>query len=77
MEVFNHDLESLFQQLGLPSDSDSICDFIRKHKLNEEENICTASFWSASQIQFLEEAKLQDADWVEHIDTLDSLLRIN
>ncbi|KXF81051.1 DUF2789 family protein [Enterovibrio coralii] len=75
MEVFNHNLESLFQQLGLPSDKTSIDDFIGRHALEPGENLTAASFWSTSQKQFLEEAKLQDADWVEQIDILDTLLR--
>lgn len=75
MEVFNHNLETLFQQLGLPSDNASIVDYLHHHHLNDGENIINASFWTTGQRQFLEEAKLQDADWVEQIDTLDNLLR--
>ncbi|WP_325891860.1 DUF2789 domain-containing protein [Grimontia sp. NTOU-MAR1] len=75
MEVFNHNLENLFQQLGLPSDSEAITTFIANHHLEAGESLTSAGFWSASQKQFLEEAKLQDADWVEQIDTLDTLLR--
>ncbi|EOD81089.1 hypothetical protein D515_04583 [Grimontia indica] len=75
MEVFNHNLENLFQQLGLPSDREAINSFIADHHLESGENLTSAAFWSASQKQFLEEAKLQDADWVEQIDTLDTLLR--
>lgn len=75
MEIFNHDLESLFQQLGLASDKKGILNFIRQHQLKNNENITSAPFWSQSQRQFLEESKLQDADWVEQIDTLDNLLR--
>ncbi|MDD1783772.1 DUF2789 domain-containing protein [Enterovibrio sp. ZSDZ35] len=75
MEVFNHNLESLFQQLGLPSDKSSIDTFIDTHALEDGDDLTQASFWSVSQKQFLTEAKLQDADWVEQIDMLDTLLR--
>ncbi|WP_028024356.1 DUF2789 family protein [Enterovibrio calviensis] len=75
MEVFTHDLEHLFQQLGLPSDAADIRSFIEEHSLSDEENLLTATFWTTSQRQFLEEAKSQDADWVEQIDILDTLLR--
>ncbi|PKF51484.1 DUF2789 family protein [Enterovibrio nigricans] len=75
MEVFNHNLESLFQQLGLPSEKASIEAFVIQHSLKEGESLTSATFWTTSQKQFLEEAKLQDADWVEQIDLLDTLLR--
>ncbi len=75
MEVFTHNLESLFQQLGLPSDGDAISSFIADHPLTEDQSLISAVFWTVSQRQFLEEAQLQDADWTEQIDTLDTLLR--
>ena len=75
MEVFTHNLESLFQQLGLPSDGEAISSFIADHPLTEGQALTSAEFWSVSQRQFLEEAQLQDADWTEQIDTLDTLLR--
>ncbi|MGF1708276.1 DUF2789 family protein [Enterovibrio baiacu] len=75
MEVFTHNLESLFQQLGLPSDGEAISSFIADHPLTEGQALASAEFWSVSQRQFLEEAQLQDADWTEQIDTLDTLLR--
>lgn len=75
MEIFNHNLEMLFQQLGLPSDKKAILTFIKKHTLNDTENLASARFWTNSQRQFLEEGKLQDADWIEQIDSLDNLLR--
>ncbi len=75
MEVFKHNLESLFQQLGLPSEGDAISSFIADHPLKEGQALISAEFWTISQRQFLEEAQLQDADWTEQIDTLDTLLR--
>ncbi|OEE68304.1 hypothetical protein A1OO_21520 [Enterovibrio norvegicus FF-33] len=75
MEVFDHNLAHLFLQLGLPEDDAAIRDFINKHSLSDSESLPAAAFWTTSQRQFLEEAKSQDADWVEQIDTLDTLLR--
>ncbi|MBV7300061.1 DUF2789 domain-containing protein [Enterovibrio paralichthyis] len=75
MEVFNHDLENLFKQLGLAADSQAINTFIANHHLSDDESLAQAAFWSPSQRQFLEEAMHQDADWAEHIDILDTLLR--
>ena len=74
MECFNHSLETLFQQLGLPSDRQSINTFINQHKLPESEYLLNAPFWTASQKQFLSEAYEQDADWAEQIDILAALL---
>lgn len=75
MEVFNHNLKSLFEQLGLASDNDAIINFINQHPLNHNDILIQAHFWTPSQRQFLEEAISQDADWTEQIDTLDILLR--
>ncbi|MDD1795232.1 DUF2789 domain-containing protein [Enterovibrio makurazakiensis] len=75
MEVFEHDLEHLFQQLGLSSDAADIRKFIEEHGLSDDDNLLTATFWTTSQRQFLDEAKSQDADWAEQIDILDTLLR--
>ncbi len=75
MEIFIHNLESLFQQLGLPSSHDDIARFVATHHLQNNQDIISAEFWNLSQKQFLQEAKLQDADWVEQIDLLDSLIR--
>ncbi len=76
MECFAHSLKTLFQQLGLASDREAIADFIENHTLSDTQDISTASFWTPSQQQFLREAYEEDADWVEQIDTLDTLLRL-
>ncbi len=75
MEIFIHNLESLFQQLSLPSSYDDIARFVTTHHLQNNQDIISAEFWNLSQKQFLQEAKQQDADWVEQIDLLDSLIR--
>ncbi|MFD2179273.1 DUF2789 family protein [Veronia pacifica] len=75
MEVFKHNLENLFSQLGLASDSESIEHFLSEHSLSASTPLQEAAFWSLSQKQFLSEALLQDADWSEQIDLLDARLR--
>ncbi|RXJ72518.1 hypothetical protein CS022_15130 [Veronia nyctiphanis] len=75
MEVFKHDLENLFSQLGLASDKDSIELFLSEHSVPASTSLQDATFWTQSQQQFLREALLQDADWSEQIDLLDSRLR--
>ncbi|MFH0256723.1 DUF2789 domain-containing protein [Vibrio rumoiensis] len=77
MEMHRHSLESLFEQLGLPSSADDINRFIHQHssQLDHSQPIHRASFWTTSQSEFLKEAKKEDADWVEVVDQLDALLR--
>lgn len=75
MEIFDHNLHQLFEQMGLSSDPDSIQQFLTNHKLSKHEDIHQADFWNESQKAFLQEARSQDADWVEQVDLLDCLLR--
>lgn len=74
MEMHNHPLPSLFDQLGLGSTELEINSFITKHApiFGELEN---AKFWNVSQSSFLKQAKDEDADWSEIVDQLDALLR--
>ncbi len=71
-----HTLSDLFKQLGLPSDPQSIADFIARH-----EGACRdcalphAPIWTESQKNFLCEAIAEDADWALPAETLSSLLR--
>ena len=75
METHEHDMVTLFQQLGLPSSEDDIQSFIEEHRLNAETNIFDASFWTPSQAKFLREQIKADADWAVVIDTLNTSLR--
>lgn len=77
MEIHKQTLESLFKQLGLPSSAEDIKAFIQQHssQLDHSQPIHRASFWTASQSEFIKEAKKEDADWVEVVDQLDALLR--
>ena len=71
-----HDLPELFKQLGLPNDPASIDAFIIRHRpLPMEKRLWEADFWNPAQAGFIEQAYIEDADWVEIIDRLDSLLR--
>jgi len=74
MEMFNHSLGHLFDQIGLPSTPSAIEAFIESHQLATEEHLEEAPFWNASQLQFFQEARYQDAVWVELVDELDTLL---
>lgn len=76
MESPDHNLEELFSQLGLENQQADIEAFISQHsplKLN-----CLlhqADFWNTSQANFLKEAVEDDADWVDAVNHLDTLLR--
>ncbi|MGB2079408.1 MAG: DUF2789 family protein [Vibrio sp.] len=77
MEMHHHTMQSLFAQLGLNDSQQGIQQFIDTHKnqLGKQE-LHQASFWNNSQAQFLEQAKLNDADWAEVVDQLDAMLRM-
>jgi len=75
MESSTHCISSLFDQLGLPSDSISIESFIRMHSpLATYVLLSEAPFWTTTQAAFLREETLNDADWAEVIDQLNARL---
>ncbi|WP_337841022.1 DUF2789 domain-containing protein [Rheinheimera sp.] len=75
MHQINHDLPSLFAQLGLDNSEQSMRNFIEHHKLAPDLAIERAPFWDQSQAAFLAEQLKADADWSEIIDELSVLLR--
>ncbi|MEX2474660.1 DUF2789 domain-containing protein [Marinobacter sp.] len=76
MDTSKHTLSTLFEQLGLASDSAAIENFITRYSpLPSSIAIQDAPFWSASQAQFLEEGLEEDSDWAEIIDELDAQMR--
>lgn len=76
MEPPIHDLPELFEQLGLPNDPASMDDFIARHRpIPMNQRIWEANFWNPAQAEFLEQAIIEDADWVEVVDQLNNLLR--
>lgn len=76
MDRSQHTLNTLFDQLGLPSENAEIERFITMHRpLPAEVRLQDAALWDASQSRFLEEGLEDDSDWAEIIDELDALLR--
>ena len=76
MELSNHSMSDLFDQLGLPSEPAEIDRFIAQHRpLPEATRLPDASFWSPVQAQFLHEEWREDADWAELVDQLNLALR--
>lgn len=77
MDTAAHDLNTLFDQLGLASSDPDIEDFIHQHggTLTDSMHLHQAPFWNESQAKFLAEAIREDAEWAETVDTLSALLR--
>jgi hypothetical protein len=75
MDTTTPTLETLFDQLGLPSDQDSIEAFVAKNgPLPEGVKLSEASFWSDSQARFLKEQLIEDDSWAPAVDDLNALL---
>jgi hypothetical protein len=76
MDTNVHTLQTLFDQLGLPSSELAVESFISQHKpLSNDVYLTKANFWSTSQRDFLEESLCEDSDWAEVVDQLNALLR--
>ena len=77
MDSLMHTMSNLFDQLGLPSDEASISQFLATHSpLPHGLPLADAAFWTDSQKAFLRDEILNDADWAEVIDMLNSALHL-
>ncbi|UZE21655.1 DUF2789 domain-containing protein [Pseudomonas sp. B21-056] len=70
MEQPSHELKTLFDQLGLPSDEKAIDDFIVAHPLDPETKLVEADFWSDQQKDLLREWLLADGEEAVLVDQL-------
>lgn len=69
-------MNTLFGQLGLPSDEQSIENFIERNQgLADAVRLENAPFWTSAQSAFIQNSLDEDAEWAEVIDQLDSRLR--
>ncbi|CAM2758856.1 DUF2789 domain-containing protein [Vibrio mytili] len=76
MEMHQHGMSDLFEQLGLGSSPEEIKDFVNHHRHQRDSVVLhEASFWTRSQAAFLKQAIDEDADWAELVDQLDVMLR--
>lgn len=75
MDTSKHNLYTLFEQLGLPSDDASIERFARHYRFQNGQNLYQAQFWTEAQASFLRDAYEQDAEWASALDELNSLIR--
>lgn len=74
MESTFHSLENLFLQLGLANDPSAIDAFISQNKLNSDQALEDAAFWTPAQSAFIRECLSEDSDWAEVVDQLNALL---
>ncbi|MEH6625806.1 MAG: DUF2789 domain-containing protein [Motiliproteus sp.] len=75
MDTSNHNINTLFDQLGLPSADQDIETFIRAHRTETGlDPLEGARFWSPSQARFIQQALSDDSDWSEVVDELNVLL---
>jgi hypothetical protein len=66
---------TLFEQLGLPSDPESIASFLKQHTpIAEGIHVYEAPFWSPQQAMMLKEKLKCDDDWAIVVDQLNAAL---
>jgi hypothetical protein len=70
MEQPSHDLKTLFDQLGLPSEGKDIDEFIVAHPLDPNTKLVDAPFWSDQQRDLLREWLLADGEEAVLVDQL-------
>ncbi len=76
MNSNHHRFTELFLQLGLPSDANGIKRFLDAHSpLGPSIRLENAPFWTNAQSTMLKEEILNDADWAEVVDQLNTALR--
>ena len=74
MELTTPTLATLFEQLGLASDDESIDAFVAAHSLPDDVKLIDADFWTPQQARFLTEELRVDAEWAPVVDELNALL---
>ena len=70
MELPAHDLKTLFDQLGLPSEGNAIDTFIEEHQLDADTKLTEAAFWEPHQAALLKEWMMADGEEVMVVDEL-------
>ena len=76
MDTTTPTLQTLFDQLGLPSDAADIDQFVAQNRpVPQEMALPDAPFWTPAQSQFLREEWKDDAEWIPVVDQLNVLLR--
>ena len=71
IESTGHSMANLFAQLGLPSETNEVQQFIvTNRRLSTDILLADAPFWTSAQSVFLKEEILMDADWAAVIEQL-------
>jgi hypothetical protein len=75
MELGIHTMSDLFEQLGLPSDEESMTTFIATHRTTAVNfTLPDVAIWTPAQAKFLREAIAADADWAIPAEQLSQAL---
>ena len=75
MQLPQHSITALFDQLGLESSDEAIEQFIKTTgPLPADQPLYQADCWNASQSAFLKNMIDEDADWAEVVDQLNARL---
>lgn len=75
MDTSTHSMSTLFEQLGLPSDNQSIESFIAHHQMRDAtQALQDLECWTPSQARFIAESLAEDSDWAEVVDELNTRL---
>lgn len=74
MDIGLHDLAELVGQLGLENDEQIINRFIESRQVSSDITFLEAPFWNPSQVELLQQAFTDDAEWAEAADVLATLL---
>lgn len=75
MDATFHRFTELFAQLGLPTSPEGIAQFLKQHRLPPNIALADAPFWNPAQAALLREQWLQDGDWADVVDHLNTALR--
>lgn len=76
MQIENHSITSLFEQLGIGDSEEDINRFINRFApIPSAVELHEAHCWNQAQAAFLKQAKEEDADWAEVVDQLNVMLR--
>mgnify|MGYP005992821917 CR=1 FL=1 len=75
MDMSQHNIETLFEQLGLDATNEGIESFIENHHIPANVKLDNAPFWNRSQAAFISDSLREDSDWSEVVDQLDAMLR--
>ncbi len=75
MDMSPHNMNTLFEQLGLDASPKGMKSFVENHNIPADMPLEEAPFWNQAQADFIKDSLQQDGDWSEFVDQLDAMLR--